>query len=96
MPDESNASPDTKLPVLIAFGLAALGLLIGLVQGATHGSILGGIIAGFGAIPACYGMWKGIQQQTQTTLGLSLLSLLVALGVGGLLIILRIVNAVTH
>jgi hypothetical protein len=37
-------------------------------------------------------MWKGIQQETQGTLGLSILVLLLSLGVGGLLIVLRVIH----
>lgn len=85
---------DSKLPALVAFGLCAVGLLIGLIGGITEGSYLGGVLAGLGVIPAMVGMWKGIQQETQTTLGLSVLAVLAALGVGGLLLILAIVDTV--
>lgn len=82
-----------KTPAYIAFGLAVLGIVIAaLQQGVLHGSILGGIIAAGGAIPACFGMWKGIQQETQGTLAMSVLAVLLALAVGGLLIVLRVVH----
>ena len=84
--------PDSKTPVFVAFGMIAVGLLIALGQGLTHGSIAGGIIAALGAGPACYGMWKGIQQETQATLALSVCAVLLALAVGGILIVLRILN----
>jgi len=77
---------------LAAFGLVGLGLVIAIVSGLSHGSILGGIVAGLGVVPACYGMWKGIQQETQTTLALSVITALVALGVGGILILLKFVS----
>ena len=84
--------PDSKTPALAAIGLAVVGLVIAALQnGVVHGSIAGGIIALIGAIPACYGMWKGIQQETQTTLALSVGAVLVSLGVAGLLIVLRVV-----
>ncbi len=82
--------PDSKTPAMAAFGLVVLGLLIAALQGFTRGSIAGGIIAALGAIPACYGMWKGIQQETQATLALSVAGVLVSLAVGGLLIVLRV------
>lgn len=85
---------DSKLPAFVALGLCALGLVIGLIGGITHGSYLGGILAGLGVIPAMVGMWKGIQQETQTTLGLSVMAVLASLGVGGLLLILAIVHTV--
>jgi len=83
---------DSKTPALVAFGLVVLGIAIAAVQGITHGSILGGIIAACGAGPACFGMWKGIQQETQGTLAMSVGAVLVSLGVGAILILLAIVD----
>jgi hypothetical protein len=88
----ANAVADSKTPALVAFGLVVFGVVIAAVQGLTHGSIAGGVIAGLGAIPALYGMWKGIQQETQGTLAISVVAVLVALGVGGLLILMRVVE----
>ena len=87
-----NPVADSKTPALVAFGLVVLGLMIAAVQGLTHGSILGGLIAASGSIPACFGMWKGIQQETQGTLATSVTAVLVSLGVGGILILLRVVD----
>jgi hypothetical protein len=84
--------PDSKLPVAVSLGLVAVGLIIGLIGGFTHGSWPGGLIAGLGVLPAMVGLWKGVQQENQTTLGLSVVAVLVSLGVGGLLIILRLVD----
>ena len=86
--------PDSKLPALVAFALVGVGLVIGLVGGFTEGSILGGVVAAAGAIPAMIGMWKGIQQESQATLGISVVAVLASLGVGGLLIILRVIDLV--
>jgi hypothetical protein len=83
---------DSKTPVMIAFGLVALGVVLALITGFRHGSILGGLVAAGGVIPACYGMWKGIQQETQGTLAMAVVAALVALGVGGILILLRFVS----
>lgn len=84
---------DSKMPAFVAFGLIAAGLVIAAIGqgGVLHGSIGGGILAACGAMPACFGMWKGIQQETQGTLAMSVMAVLAALGVGALLIILRIV-----
>lgn len=84
--------PDSKTPALIALVLVAIGIAIAAVQGITHGSIAGGVIAAFGAAPACFGMWKGIQQETQGTLAISVIAVLLALAVGGALIVLRVVH----
>ncbi len=84
--------PDSKLPVAISLGFVAVGLIIGLIGGFTKGSWLGGIVAGLGVLPAMAGLWKGIQQENQTTLGLSVVAVLISLGVGGLLIVLRLVH----
>jgi hypothetical protein len=86
---------DNKTPAFAALGLVVIGIVIAVVQGFTHGSIGGGIIALLGAIPACFGMWKGIQQETQGTLGLSVVALIASLLVGGLLIVLRVIHWVS-
>lgn len=83
---------DSKTPAMLAFALVAVGIVIAAVQGLTAGSLAGGIIAGLGAIPACFGMWKGIQQETQTSLAISVGAVLLSLGVGGVLIVLRVVD----
>lgn len=87
-------SPDSKLPVAVSLGLVAVGVIIGLIGGFTNGSWAGGIIAGLGVLPAMVGLWKGVQQENQTTLGLSVVAVLLSLGVGGLLIVLRIIDYV--
>jgi TRAP-type C4-dicarboxylate transport system permease small subunit len=84
--------PDSKTPAMAALGLVVLGLVIAALQGFTKGSIAGGLIAACGAIPACYGMWKGIQQETQGTLAVSVGAVLLSLAVGALLIVLRFVD----
>ncbi len=88
---------DSKMPAAVAFGMIVLGIVIAAVGGGglLHGSILGGVLAGAGAIPASFGMWKGIQQDTQGTLGLSVLAVLASLGVAAGLIILRVVSWVS-
>lgn len=83
---------DSKMPVFVALAFVALGVVIAAAQGFTKGSIAGGVVAALGAIPACFGMWKGIQQETQGTLALSVTAVLASLGVGAVLIILRIVH----
>jgi len=87
-----NPVADTKTPALVAFGMVVAGIAIAAAQDLLHGSIAGGVIAALGAIPACYGMWKGIQQETQGTLAVSVAAVLVALGVGAVLIVLRVVS----
>ncbi len=84
--------PDSKTPALAAIGMVVLGLVIAAIGGFSHGSIAGGVIAALGAGPACYGMWKGIQQETQGTLAISVGTVLLSLGVGGLLIVLRVIH----
>lgn len=83
---------DSKTPAIVAFALVAVGIAIAAMQGLTVGSIAGGVIAALGAIPACFGMWKGIQQETQGTLATSVIAVLVALAVGGTLIALRVIH----
>ncbi len=88
----ANPVADTKTPALISFVMVAAGIAIAAVSGLIHGSLPGGVIAALGAIPACFGMWKGIQQETQGTLAISVTAVLVALAVGAVLIVLRVVS----
>jgi len=87
----SNPVPDSKTPLYVALALAVGGLVIGALFHSGGVKILGALIAAAGAIPAAIGMWKGIQQQTQTTLALSLGALFVSLGVAAGLLIWAIV-----
>lgn len=90
----ANPAADTKTPVLIAAVMIIAGIAIAAAQHLIHGSVLGGIIAAAGAIPACYGMWKGIQQETQSTLAMSVGAVILSLAVGGVLIVLAVVHGV--
>ncbi len=90
----STPVPDSKTPVFVAFGLIALGIVIAAMHGIVHGSIGGGIVAALGALPGLAGMWKGLQQETQGTLALSVTAVIASLVVGGVLIVLGIVHAV--
>lgn len=92
----ATATPDSKLPAFIGLGLVGVGILIAVLGGFTGGSIAGGLIAAIGAIPGCLGIWKGIQQETQGTLATSVITVLLALGVAGLLIVLRVVDLIRH
>lgn len=84
------SAPDSKLPMLASLLFIIVGLLIGVVSGIGSGSLAGGVIAGLGIIPACWGMWAGIQdRESQAGLMWSILMFLAALGVAGLLIVLR-------
>lgn len=83
---------DSKTPAFVAYAMVIVGLVIAATQGFTAGSIAGGIIAAAGAIPACFGMWKGIQQETQGTLAMSVVAVLVSLAAGGVLIALRVIH----
>jgi hypothetical protein len=89
------ADGSSKLPALIAFGLVVLGLVIAAAHGLIHGSVGGGVVAAAGALPGLLGMWKGIQEETQGTLVVSVLAVLVALGAGAALIILGIIHWAT-
>lgn len=87
-----NPVPDSKTPAIVAFVMVIVGIALAAMHGIIHGSLPGGIIAAAGAIPACYGMWKGIQQETQGTLAVSVTAVLASLAVGGVLIVLAIVS----
>ena len=83
--------PSSTPPMIATLAFIVAGLIIAAVGGFTSGSIAGGIVAGLGVIPACWGAWTGMQQETQGGLALSLGLVFVSLGVGAILIILRVV-----
>ena len=87
-----NDTPTGKIPPLISLFMVILGALISILGGFGVAAIIGGLIAAAGSMPASYGIWTGMQQKTQVTLGLSLLMLLVSLGVGVLLLLLSILG----
>lgn len=86
------AAPDTRLPLLITLLCVIIGSLIGVAGGSTISSVVGAVVAALGAIPACWGIWLGMQQQTQTSLLGAILLLFLALGTAGLLLVLRLVD----
>jgi hypothetical protein len=75
---------------MIALGLVAAGVILGLVGF----RLTGGLIAGSGAIPSLYGTWAGMQQETQTGLAASLGVLFLCLGVGAILIVWKVFGAI--
>ena len=87
-----NDTATGKLPPLISFLMVIVGALISILGGFGVAAIIGGLIALAGAMPASYGIWTGMQQKTQATLGLSLLMLLVSMGAGLLLLLLSILG----
>lgn len=90
-----NPTPDNKMPVLVALGFMAIGIILAVILGGGKGMLIGGIVAGIGAGVSCWGMWIGMQQETQGTLGLSILTFLASLGTTGVMLIWGIVKLAT-
>ena len=86
------SSPKVQTPLLVSLGLIAAGVIIAAIGGISGGSILGGIVAALGVVPACWAAWAGMQKETQASLGMALLLVFASLGVGGLLLLLRVVD----
>jgi hypothetical protein len=87
-----TSSPRPQTPLLISLALVGAGVLIAALGGITAGSILGGAVAALGVVPAAWAAWAGMQKETQGGLAMAILMVFVALGVGGLLILLRLVD----
>lgn len=81
-----------QTPLFISLALVVVGLILGAIGGLGSGSIVGGIIAACGIIPAAWAAWAGMQQETQKNLAGALAMVFVSLAVGGLLLILGIIN----
>lgn len=88
------SNQNASMPLLISLALVIAGLLIGVISGLGSGSILGGVVAFAGLVPACYAAWVGVQKEGQGTLLWAILLILASLGVGGLLVILWLVDKV--
>lgn len=88
----SKSSAQT--PIFVSLALVALGLVIAAIGGISGGSIAGGILAACGIIPAAWGAWAGMQQETQGGLAGALGMVFLSLGVGGILIILAIIDLI--
>ena len=86
------SKPSAKTPIFLSLAFVIVGLILGAMGGIISGSILGGIIAGCGIIPAAWGAWAGMQQETQASLAGALGMVFVSLGVGGLLLVLGIID----
>jgi len=87
-----TSSAKVQTPLLISLGLVGLGVIIAAIGGITAGSIVGGVVAALGVVPACWAAWAGMQKETQASLGMALLLVFTSLGVGGLLLLLRVVD----
>ncbi len=89
-PVMSQAS--AKVPLLISLAFVGIGLVLGLIGGSAGTLIAGGVIAAAGVIPAAWGAWAGMQGETQAGLSGALGMVFLSLGVGGLLVILGIID----
>jgi hypothetical protein len=85
----SNKS-SAKTPILISLAL----VVVGIVLSVTGASIIGGVVAGLGVIPAAWGAWAGMQQETQASLAGAIGMVFLSLGVGAVLIVLGLFDKV--
>jgi hypothetical protein len=77
------SAPNSKVPQLAALAC----IIAGLVAGIAGVPITGAVIAAAGMLPACYGMWTGMQAETQGALARAIVLFVVALGVAGVLVV---------
>ncbi|HLU65062.1 MAG TPA: hypothetical protein VKZ63_02230 [Kofleriaceae bacterium] len=88
----AEGTPRAQGPLFVSLGLVVAGVAIAAIGGLSAGSILGGVVAAVGVVPALWATWAGMQKETQASLGLGLLMVFLSLGVGALLVILRVVD----
>jgi hypothetical protein len=79
--------------VIVSSGLLAAALIVAVVGGFVSGSLLAGLVALAGAVVAGWGVWKGMQAETQTGAALSIVLLLVNVAFAGLMLLLKLVHA---
>ena len=87
-----SPAPSAQKPILISLAFVAAGVVIAALGGITAGSILGGAVAALGVVPAAWAAWAGMQKKTQGSLAMAILLVFVSLGVGGILVLLRLVD----
>jgi hypothetical protein len=79
--------------VMLSLGLFVAALVVAFAGGFMSGSILAGLLALGGAGVGGWGVWKGMQAETQTGAALSILLLLVNVGLAGLMLLLKVIHA---
>lgn len=84
--------PSSKTPHIATLACIAVGVIVTLIVGGFSGGLIGGLVAAAGVVPSGYGVWLGMQKESQGSLAISLLLGLAAVGVGALLLILGIVD----
>ncbi|RMH40382.1 MAG: hypothetical protein D6689_13910 [Deltaproteobacteria bacterium] len=76
----------------VGAALVVAALIIAAAGGFSSGSLVGALVAVAAVVPAGVGMWKGMQEKTQTGLGLALLVFLAALATAGILVVLKVID----
>ena len=74
----------------LSVALLGSALIVGILGGFWRGSLLGGFIALAAAVPAAYGIWKGMQAESQWPTAKHMVALVLALALAGLLFLLRV------
>lgn len=85
----------SPFPVLISFTLVALALAVALFEGIGGGSVAGGGLALAAVVPACWGMFAGLQSKGSYLVLYAISTLVAALGLGLALWTLTIISWVT-
>jgi hypothetical protein len=80
------------MPPLASLGCLAAALVIAVMRGFTTGSLLAVLICVVGAVIGGYSVWQGMQKETQKHTALAMLGLLGNLGLGGVLLVLKLVH----
>ncbi len=66
------ADGPSRTPTMVGLALVVAALVIAAIEGFSGGSVIGAIVA-LAAVPAsAIGMWKGIQEKTQTGLAMAI------------------------
>ena len=85
------AKGPSTTPTFVSLALVAAALVVSAIGGFSEGSLVGAALALAAVVPAAIGTWKGMQEETQGSMAFALVALCIALGVAGLLAVLKIV-----
>lgn len=87
------STSDRKVVLFLAMACSVAGLIIAAVgEGIPSGSWPGAVCAAVGIPLSLYGIWIGVQRQTQTFLAMGVCTLLLSVGATSLLVIMKLID----
>jgi hypothetical protein len=81
------------MPPLASLGCLAAALVLAIMRGFATGSLLAVLVCVIGVALGAHGVWQGMQKESQKPMALALLGLIGNLGLGAVLLVLKLVHS---